>query len=216
MQNFTLRLSVLLLTFFIGVSAVSIWFFNRQTNSDILPVNVTTTEKEVDAIESDSILTIDEEYAVYSAILADKRYKNKVIVIGDYTSHGSLANAASLHQQIASLTKDTTCDYETKNQESEKLKNNFTVEGKVIFLSEKEEKQIFRKDQDGWATFYKKYPEANGIIHFSRAGFNQKQTQALVGVSIGCGWLCGEGNFIFLQKENGKWVVHKNIGLWVS
>ncbi|MGI8638825.1 MAG: hypothetical protein ACR2MG_02580 [Pyrinomonadaceae bacterium] len=216
MRQFTLRLSIVLVTFFIGVSAVFIWFFNSQANSDALPINVSTTEKKIATIESNPISSFNEDYAVYSAILTNGQYDNEIIVINDYTSHGLIADARNPNQKISGLTEDTINDYQAKNEENQKLVNNFTVSGKVVFISEKEENQLFRKGQDGWANFYKKYPKAKRMISFSRVGFNQERTQALVSVSVGCGWLCGEGSFIVLQKENGKWIVQRNIGLWVS
>jgi hypothetical protein len=216
MQQFNLRLSITLVTFFIGVSAVSIWLFNRQANPDAIYVNVSKIEKKIAVTDSNPTSTIDEEYAVYSAILANEQYNNEVIVINDYTSHGLIANAKNLNQEVYSLTEDTINDYQVKNEKNQKLENNFTVQGKVVFISEKEESQLFRKGQDGWAMFYKKFPKAKRIISFSRVGFNQERTQALVSISMGCGWLCGEGSFMLLQKENEKWVVQQNIGLWVS
>lgn len=125
-------------------------------------------------------------------------------------------NFILISQEVYSLTEDTIDDYQLKNEEKQKLENNFSVRSKIIFISEKEENQLFRKGQDGWAKFHKKYPKAKRMISFSRVGFNKEQTQALVNVSMGCGWLCGEGSFIILQKENGKWVIQQNIGLWVS
>ena len=217
MQRVSLRLSVALITFFIGIVAVSIWLFNHQVNSDVASANVSISAKNVAADEPSSISVIDEEYAVYSAILTDRRYNNEVIVINNYTSHGLIADADNLiSERIDILTKDTIADYQFKNEDNKKLENNFSLGSKVVFLSEKEHTRLFCRGLNGWAEFYKKHPKAKGIISFSRIGFNQTQTQALVSISFGCGGQCGNGKFIVLQKEKGKWNTKRDIGLWVS
>lgn len=216
MKRMSVRLFVALVTFFIGVVAVSIWFFNYRANSDAVSADVSTTEKKFTAIDSNPISTINEDYAVYSTIINGKQYNDEAIVVNDYTSRGLLANAKNLNQKISSLTEDIINDYQAKNEENQKLENNFSVGSKVIFISEKEENQLFRKGQDGWAKFHKKYLKAERMISFSRVGFNQERTQALVNISMGCGWLCGEGGFVLLQKENGKWIILQDIGLWAS
>ncbi len=153
----------------------------------------------------------ESSYSLCEGLINGEHY-----IINDYTSHGLIANATNLNKEISDLTEYTINDHQAKNEEDRKLENNFTFRGKVIFLSEKEQKQVFRKGQDGWTRFNKKYPKAKRIISFSRVGFNQERTQALVSVSMSCGGQCGEGGFILLQKENGKWNVQKDIGLWFS
>lgn len=100
MQRITLRLTVVLATFFIGVAVVSIWFFNPQANFDAAVVDISTTEKEFVTNESSAISTINEDYAVYSAILTIGQYNDEVTVINDYTSHGLMADATNLNQKI--------------------------------------------------------------------------------------------------------------------
>ncbi len=215
MQKFTLRLFVVLATFLIGVSAVIFCFFHRQVDLDTQSANIIKTESKSIVDVSHSITQVDEDYAVYSTILADSRYKNKIIIISDYTLQSAFT-PYSLNQDISNLSEDTISNYQTVKEDNQKLENNFAVEDNVLLLSEKERSILFRKGQNGWEKFYKKYSNVKGIISFSRVGFNQERTQALVSVSIGCGSLCGEGNLIFLEKENGKWNVERKIGLWVS
>ncbi len=217
MQSKIFRLVILLAAFFIGISAVCVWFLNRQTILEVPAINISNeVGHKFEILNNDSQIT-EEDYAVYSAIPMSKQYNSELIVVSDSTSHGLIANATNLSNKNYKLSKDIINDYQSKDENNLKLKDNFSVQNKVLFLSEKEESQFFRKVQEnGWVKFHKKYPKAKGIISFSRIGFNQEHTQALVSVSFGCGFLCGEGNFILLQKANGKWTIQNKIGLWVS
>lgn len=212
MQSLTFRLLVVSVTFFVSVFAVSIWLFESQNEFNKISVDSPTII--IETTTSDSIFS--EEYGVYSAILADERNSDEVIVIHENTGQGLLADAANLNQEISDLTEYTINDYQTKKEVSQKLVNNFTVKNKVILLSEQEEKKLFRIGQYGWTQLGKKYPTAMVIYRFSRIGFNVSRTQALVSVSYWCGSLCGRGSFVFLQKEHGKWKISRNIGLFIS
>lgn len=217
MQSKIFRLVILLATFFIGISAVCVWFLNRQTILEVSAITISNDiEPKFEILNNDSQIT-EEDYAVYSVILVSEQYNSELIVVSDSTSHGLIADPTNISNKNYQLSEDIINDYRSKNENDLKLKDNFSVQNKVLFLSEKEESQFFRKVQEnGWVKFHKKYPKAKGIVSFSRIGFNQENTQALVSVSFGCGFLCGEGNFILLQKENGKWTIQNKIGLWVS
>jgi hypothetical protein len=69
---------------------------------------------------------------------------------------------------------------------------------------------------DFWERFYRRYPHAPGLIGFSNVGFNQAHTQAFVYISHGCGGLCGEGEYVLLEKRGGAWHIIDQMGLWVS
>lgn len=219
MKKITFRIFVALITFIIGIFVAWIYFFVDSSN---IPENLYYSIKgRQDTLVAcpvyipDQELNENEEYAVYSAILADNRYNSEKMVVSEYTIKGFLADTTNLTQQISGLSQEIVDDYQAKNIDSQKLENNFTVSSNVIFISEKQTKQIFRKGE-GWNNFYKKYPQSSGLISFSNIGFNQERTQALVYVGINCGWLCGDGSFKFLQKTNGKWIIKDNVELWVS
>ena len=220
MKQITFRFSIALLTFSIGIFVAWIWLFTG--NSNIVEIsNISIKEHQATVIACPGYLpnqelNENEDYAVYSEILSGKRYNSDLIVINDFTSQGLIADAKNLNYEIPSLTQDTINDYQAKKIESRKLENNFTVSGKVVFLSEEEVTQLFNIGLDGWNKFNKKYPGANGIITLSRVGFNKEKTQALVYVGISCGGLCGGGSFMFLEKRNGKWSIRGNRNLWVS
>jgi hypothetical protein len=76
------------------------------------------------------------------------------------------------------------------------------------WLSDAEtEALINSKKHDGWESFYSKYPDAGGIMAFSRVGFNEKRDRAFLYSAIGCGWLCGTGHYHLLKRESAKWIL---------
>lgn len=52
-------------------------------------------------------------------------------------------------------------------------------------------------------------------ITFSRVSFNHNATQALFYTEYICG-LCGEGKFVLMEKQSGKWIVLGEQYTWVS
>jgi hypothetical protein len=217
MKKFTLRFFVSVITFFLGISAVAVWMLNNQPviqdyNS---PTFYASLFENVIACGGEFPDRGNEEYAVYSAVLSAERYNSKMIVVRDETLSGELAIPENFTNLISN-SEYVIDDYQRKNGTEHFIENNFNVKGKVILLTEEDNEKIFSRGGDVWKKFYKKYPDANGIITFSRVGMNVWRTEALVYVSKGCGWLCGEGGFIHLQKDNGKWVIKREINLWVS
>jgi hypothetical protein len=87
---------------------------------------------------------------------------------------------------------------------------------KKFWISKADETAMFRDRNDGWRTFYQKYPDAGGIMRFSRVGFNRAHDRALLYSTISCGWLCGTGHYFLLRKESGKWVISKSQMVWIS
>jgi hypothetical protein len=213
MESISFRLLVVLVTFFVGVFAVSVWLFENQDKFTQVSVNLPSTEeKQIELVPN---YNPNEDYEVYSAILTSKKEKGEVIIIGEATVIGFIAEAKNLNKEISILTEDTIRDFDTKNEKSYKLQNNFSIENKVVLINEKAENNSSRRDINPRSLFIK-YPEARAILTFSRVGFNTNRTQALVYFTSWCDPLCGSGDFIFLQKINGKWTVEREVRLWVS
>ena len=70
-------------------------------------------------------------------------------------------------------------------------------------------------DED-WKTFYRMFPHSNGYIRFSRAGFNRAGDEAFVSTAWMSGSLSGEGRYILLRKNDGRWNIETSITTWVS
>jgi hypothetical protein len=75
---------------------------------------------------------------------------------------------------------------------------------------------IFKKGGGDWLAYYKQFPGSPGLLTFSRVGFSTDGAQALLYVSSNCGGLCGGGYYVVMERHNGRWVIEKEINVWVS
>lgn len=72
----------------------------------------------------------------------------------------------------------------------------------------------FPPGRDVWE---KKYDFSfSGILYISRIYFDKEKNYGIFNCSFSCGGLCGQGNLICIRKLNGKWIIEKTIGLWIS
>ncbi|MDT5122012.1 MAG: hypothetical protein QOC96_1494 [Acidobacteriota bacterium] len=222
MNRYALRVAIALLTFIIGVTFVAVWLI-KWRNPISTSVNPSATEAK--AITSAATISPDtaDDYAVYSTVLAEKRYINehtKQVVIEDETDDEkeiSIALNKSLNEIIPKAAQSTIADYISKNKEPQHLDNLFKLKVERVLVSASEIKEIFENHHiEGWKIIAERYPDSLGLITLSRIGFNPERTQALVHVGIGCGGSCGEGNFFLLAKESGVWKVQKKIMTWIS
>jgi hypothetical protein len=69
---------------------------------------------------------------------------------------------------------------------------------------------------NGWSRFYDVYPNSNGVMAFSRIGWDAMSSQALLYVENGCGPLCGTGMMILLSRGPTGWSVVADRKLWMS
>ncbi|MNV33402.1 hypothetical protein D3C71_1247690 [compost metagenome] len=83
--------------------------------------------------------------------------------------------------------------------------------------SEAEIARIFKADDgQGWGNFYKAYPEAGGLVRLSRAGLDEKSTQALFFISISGGMTRGAGFFVLMHRRLGMWRILATEQAWIS
>lgn len=74
--------------------------------------------------------------------------------------------------------------------------------------------QIF--GDGGWEEFNRRFPNCQGIVNLSRAGFNKNNTEALLYVGNQWDWLAGEGRIVLFQKKGGEWTEVATGTCWVS
>ncbi|MGJ7505534.1 hypothetical protein ACSFBF_34665 [Variovorax sp. ZT5P49] len=67
-----------------------------------------------------------------------------------------------------------------------------------------------------WESFYKAYPDATGLVRFSRVGIDESASQALFFMSIGQGGLRAMGHFVLLHRPLGMWRVLDSAQAWIS
>jgi hypothetical protein len=90
----------------------------------------------------------------------------------------------------------------------------FTPRQKTIAVSEKVSNTTPK--QDVWTDFYKRYPNADGVIHVSLPGYNPGGTQAALYYDYRSGGRSGEGVILFLEKSTEGWKIKWEFGLWIS
>ncbi|MCA9923142.1 MAG: hypothetical protein KC419_12400 [Anaerolineales bacterium] len=64
--------------------------------------------------------------------------------------------------------------------------------------------------------FQNNYPGLGSVIGFSRIGFNEDQTQALVWMQVECVRSPLPGSVFILEQQNGKWQVTQNIAVQIT
>ena len=178
------------------------------------------TKPEFKLAPADSIS--QEEYDIYSLVI-NEFFSTKEVIISQRTNTSSYLKYAPYDSVLTNEEPnfDTTIysNYEQINNLSYYFADNFTSDIRKIILITHEEFQYFFTGNDinsGWEEFHKEYPDAGGIISFTRIGFNSEKTQALFEISDQYGSLGGEGHIIYLAKENGKWVIKDTIFTWIS
>ena len=105
-------------------------------------------------------------------------------------------------------------DYEAKNKQKWLLnKESFKLPVKTSLITDLDLKAIFHGNwgELQWINYYRRFPDTRGFVMLSRVGFNTGGTQALLYVGSRCGPGCGDIHFLLLQKENGSWVIKKEL-----
>lgn len=77
-------------------------------------------------------------------------------------------------------------------------------------------KPIFCKHCGFWPAYYKQFPGSQGLLTFSGVGFSADGTQAFFYFSNRCEGLCGTGDYVIMEKRDGRWVIQKQVNMWVS
>jgi hypothetical protein len=165
-----------------------------------------------------------EEYAVYAALLKEMfvRKETKQLVVKKHTLVDDLSvGDPALTAKFATLSQRTVDDFKSRNEQSYELNDQFNLGVKINFISREELDKLFPSPPregapDGWETFNQRFPTAYAIITLSRVGFNEDRSQALIFVAFGCGWLCGEGNYVFLTKKDRAWKIEAKSGTWIA
>jgi hypothetical protein len=83
-------------------------------------------------------------------------------------------------------------------------------------MPEEEFGQIFLRKGSASARFHDRYPEASGVISFSRVGFGANEDEAVVLMGYVCGDLCAAGGLYLLVKEEGSWKIREPLMEWMA
>ena len=202
-----------------------------------LVVGLTTCNREQNHVAPKSELNAA-EYEAFSAYVAGKftakkqagQDTPKVLIILDTTASGDddlmpdengraipwEKTAESLRKKSPSLQKQTIDAFRKANAQQASLRPSFRLPVDYELVDATQLDSIFKNNREGWLTYYRRFPGAQGVLTLSRAGFSGDGTQALFYWSNRCGGLCGAGMYVVLEKSNGRWVTAKEIQMWMS
>jgi hypothetical protein len=221
MKKYLFRFLAMFFTFLVGIVLVSSYCFPKQNDFNDRSIeipNETCPIQTNDSKTSDLSITsseIEDEYAVYSAILNDVKRENKIIVVTDQTTNNFFLNPEYFVKDEVSVGNENLSENAYKVQKIQKLTNNFNSTVTTVMISIKDKEKLlygnYRKIKN-----FKKYANAYTFIEFSKVRFNNEHNKAILYYGTTCGPLCGGGNNVFLEKMNGKWIIKHTVGLWVS
>lgn len=196
-----------------------------------------TSKTETDSQLAGKQSFVDDSYLVYSTLLeAEKNSVQQHVISEDIViDNGAVAGKIkipidrvirNINLNLSTEYRSAFEDYKLKNKEASKLnqanslklKKSFDLQNKYILINDGELKSIYKGEspKDFWEAFYQKYPKSGGYVSFSQVGFNTEKNHAFVYMQFYCGNLCGDGNYLLLKKENGKWKETKRAMLWTS
>jgi hypothetical protein len=104
-------------------------------------------------------------------------------------------------------------EFEKKNIKKYRLDNRIMAPQGIVILSKQEMKDAFAEE---WESFYKKYPDAEGITAFSRVGFNADKTKAVFYSELRSGGEEGAAWLYFAHKNSYGWVCRPISEVWIS
>jgi hypothetical protein len=101
--------------------------------------------------------------------------------------------------------------YRSLNAASHTIDPNLDIEQHYTMMPEAEWDEVFGQSGSVWTRFEARYPQASGIIVFSRVGFDEEEDTALAFMYYRCGDLCGAGGLYVLVKTDGSWKVQDEL-----
>jgi len=109
-------------------------------------------------------------------------------------------------------------DYSIRNKNKYHMPDKIPIKNTEIqFISNTELNTIFNHGIiKGWKLFYKKYPNSLGFISFSKVGFNNNKTNAIIYVEFEFGSKAATYDYYFLSKKNNKWDIVKEFNIGVA
>ncbi|WP_298116002.1 hypothetical protein [Flavobacterium sp.] len=170
-------------------------------------------------------VTDAEDYNVYAAIIdsysADKFVlKQKTLsgytFIDDYFIEQLSEDNPGFEPEMAATLVEV-------NQNPLYLEESFAISStQVVLVSEAQLEYIFNDgySENDWNQFHDTFSNSESIGYgynqFSAVAYNADKTKALVETANVCGPLCGLGLLIYLEKENGIWIIKKSVQTWIS
>ena len=124
--------------------------------------------------------------------------------------------AESLHKKDPALQSSTLETFRKVNTQEALLRRSLHPAIDYELVSSAQLEPIFCKHCGFWPAFYKQFPGSQGLLTFSRVGFSADGTQAFFYYSNRCEGLCGTGEYVIMERHDGRWAIQQEIGMWVS
>jgi hypothetical protein len=103
-----------------------------------------------------------------------------------------------------------------KNAISYEWEDRFDFTAPTVLLSSKLVHQLPRNPKDYWSQLRTMFPDLIAVTEASRVGFNRARTQAVVLLGFATVPLGGEGEYVLLEKQGGRWSVVHRLRAWLS
>ncbi|MDQ3220722.1 MAG: hypothetical protein M3Q26_08250 [Acidobacteriota bacterium] len=179
----------------------------------------------------------DDRYRIYDAVIERMFAGNKINFDGpskvdhliirertitEYAYNEKKEDWQQVKNRLKNLSAETIVDYEANLGKATKLKRSFNIQLNYSLLPQKQYSDIFAGSQnynateEGWKKFHDTFPGSAGYIMLSNIGFDRSRKQALVYFVHWCGYVCGSGHYILLDKVEKQWRVAAIGGIWIS
>lgn len=122
--------------------------------------------------------------------------------------------ASSLQSEAPALSRTTVDAFQEVNGKQTAFKRSFHPAFDYELVDSTQLDSVFKNGS--WPAYYKRFPGSPGILGFSRVGFSADGTQALFYASNNCDELCGGGEYVVMERRDGRWVIEKEIEVWIS
>jgi len=122
--------------------------------------------------------------------------------------------ASSLQSQAPTLQRTTLDAFREVNGQRTTFQHSFSLAFDYEVLDESQLEIVLKTG--GWPAFYKRFSGSPGIMKLSRVGISADGNQALFSASHECGGLCGGGEYVVMEKRDGRWLIEREIEMWMA
>ena len=123
--------------------------------------------------------------------------------------YGLLLGASHAKANIPQLRGSVQFEFFVTNLLDERLERRFHLSARYEVATQ-QETALYPFEQ-----FTRRFPDSYGYLTFSRVAFNRDLTEAFFYTEHVCG-MCGKGEYVFMRKLDGNWVVEHTALTWIS
>jgi hypothetical protein len=176
----------------------------RAASQTSLPPRSSTTMTE----DNPTTVIGEDEQAIYSIFMDDS--KRRIIVVREDTLADTLPQSEEEAERLIrasfdDVSNDTLDDYSHANSVSVRLPSTMELGASYVLISAPEFREI--TTDPGWREVWRQeYPDSEvSCIGFSRVGFNDARTQALIYVTRF--WIAGGYYLLEFDEQEGTWKI---------